>query len=483
MGGSRDQHDRIDDGARRRAPIAPWPVAIHRVRRQARPAAAFRRLVRRHATYVLACVTLAGTALAHAAGASAASATAHPGASAALPGEPIRVALIEGMSGAFANAGAAVERNVRFAIERVNARGGVRLRDGAHPLELVVLDSKGATDEALMQLRAAADQRVSFILQGNSSAVAAALVAAVDKHNAREPKQRMLFLNYSADDPALTESDCSFWHFRFDAHAGMRMNALAEVMRYDTSLKKVYLLNQDYSFGRQVSALARAALGAQRSDVAIVGDEFVPIGRVKDFAPYVAKIRASGADAVVTGSWGNDLTLLVKAAREQGLKARFYTFYGNSLGAPAALGDAGVGRVIAVADWHPNVGGAASDAFYTAFRARYPEPADDYPLLRISVMIDMLARAITRAGSAEPLAVAKALEGMRYGFDSGLHPSWMRAEDHQLIQPLYVMQMEKAGTPRVRFDNEGSGYGFRTVLALAPEQTVPRGACRMRRPQ
>jgi branched-chain amino acid transport system substrate-binding protein len=479
MGGAHDEQNRIGHDT---PCIARGPAAVLGQREPAGPAPGLRRWIWRCATFALACAALAGSALAHAAGAPVPTGDNH-GAGREPSGTPIRLALIEGMSGSFANAGAALERNVRFAIERVNARGGVKLRDGAHPLALVVLDSKGASDEALAQLRAAADQRVPFILQGNSSAVAAALVAAINKFNAREPTQRMLFLNYSADDPALTEGDCSFWHFRFDAHAGMRIGALAEVMRHDASLKKVYLLNQDYNFGRQVSALARAALGARRPDVAIVGDEFVPIGRVKDFAPYVAKIRASGADAVVTGNRGNDLTLLVKAAREQDLKVRFYTFYGNSLGAPAALGDAGVGRVIAVADWHPNVGGAASDAFYTAFRARYPEPADDYPLLRVSVMIDMLAQAITRAGSADPLAVAKALEGMRYGYDNGFHPSWMRADDHQLIQPLYVMRMEKAGTPHVRYDNEGSGYGFRTVLSVTPEQTVPRSVCRMRRPQ
>ncbi|MGH8779128.1 branched-chain amino acid ABC transporter substrate-binding protein [Paraburkholderia sp.] len=399
---------------------------------------------------------------------------------ASAAGEPIRLAMIEGMSGPFANAGAAVERNLRLGVEQVNARGGVKLADGAHPLELVVLDSKGSTEEALVQLRAAADQHIGFILQGNSSAVAAALLGAIDKQNAREPDNRELFLNYSADDPALTNANCSFWHFRFDAHAGMRMDALADVIQHDQSVKKVYLLNQDYSFGHDVSRLARAALAAKRPDISVVGDEFHPIGRVKDFAPYIAKIRASGADAVVTGNWGNDLTLLVKAAREQGLDTRFYTFYGNSLGAPAALGDAGVKRVLAVADWHPNAGGAASDAWYRAFRVRYPAAQDDYPVLRMELMIEMLAAAMTRAGSAQPAAVAHALEGMK--FDNGFHPVWMRADDHQLIQPLYVMEMDKAGTPGVRFDNEGSGYGFRTVLALPPERTAPATVCRMQRP-
>lgn len=415
------------------------------------------------------------------------------GASDAAAHVPIRLALIEGMSGPFADAGAAVERNVRFAIERVNARGGVKLSDGAHPLELVVLDSQGGVEQALVQLRVAADRHIPFVLQGNGSAVAAALVSAIDKQNVREPENRELFLNYSADDPALTGASCSFWHFRFDAHAGMRMNALADVIARDPSVKHVYLLNQDYSFGHDVSSLARTALAAKRPDIAIVGDEFHPIGRVKDFTPYIAKLRASGADAVVTGNWGNDLALLVKAAREQGFAGKFYTFYGNSLDAPAAIGEAGVKRVVAVADWHPNAGTAApadlrlphanasaSDAYYAAFRARFPAAHDDYALARIDVMIEMLADAMSRAHGTDAVAVAKALEGAKY--DNGFDRAWLRADDHQLIQPLYVIEMDKAGTPGVRFDNEGSGYGFRTVLALPPERTEMASECKMKRP-
>jgi branched-chain amino acid transport system substrate-binding protein len=311
--------------------------------------------------------------------------------------------------------------------------------------------------------------------------VAAALVAAVDRQNAREPDRRVLFLNYSADDPALTNDACSFWHFRFDAHAGMRMDALADALKDDRAVKKVYLLNQDYSFGHDVSREAQRALRERRPDIAIAGDEFHPIGRVKDFAPYIAKIRASGADAVITGNWGNDLTLLVKAAREQGLDTKFYTFYGNGLGAPAALGDAGVKRVIAVADWHPNAGSAASDAYYRAFRARYPAAADDYLVARMPLMVEMLAAAMTRAKSADPLAVARTLEGMKFDGE-GFHPMTVRAEDHQVIQPLYVMEMDKAGTKGVALDNEGSGYGFRTLLSVPADKTAQPTTCRMSRP-
>ncbi|MEC3765129.1 branched-chain amino acid ABC transporter substrate-binding protein [Cupriavidus sp. SS-3] len=393
--------------------------------------------------------------------------------------EPIRLGMIDGLSGPFANAGEAVARNLRLAIERINARGGVKTAEGVRPLELVTFDSKGNVDESLIQLRALTDKRIPFVLQGNSSAVAGALVSAINRHNARQPDARVLFLNYSAVDPSLTNENCSFWHFRFDASADMRMQALTEVIRQDQAVRRVYLIDQDYSFGHQVARSAREMLAARRPDIQIVGDEFHPIGKIKDFAPYIAKIKASGADAVITGNWGNDLTLMVKAAREGGLRAKFYTFYGNGLGAPAAMGDAGVGRVLAVAEWHPNVGGAASDAFYQEFRARYPEPKDDYVHLRMQMMVEMLARAIAQAGSTDAVKVARALEHMRYVND--FHEATVRADDHQVLQPLYVSVMERQGGA-VRFDNEGSGYGFRTVRKLKAAQTTLPTTCRMERP-
>ena len=274
-------------------------------------------------------------------------ATPLAGAAAPPQGAPIRVALIESLSGSFANTGEAVFRNIAWAMERVNARGGVALppaAGGARPLMLVRYDSKGTNEEALSALRSAIDGGARFVMQGNSSATAAALIDAINKHNQREPGKRVVFLNYSAVDPALTNEKCSFWHFRFDAHADMRMAALMEVVREDKALQRAYLIGQDYSFGQAVLREARRQLAAQRPDVAIVGDELHAVGRVKDFAPYAVKIKASGAQAVITGNWGNDLTLLVKAAREVGYDGMFYTFYGNALGAPAALGDAGVAR-------------------------------------------------------------------------------------------------------------------------------------------
>ena len=393
---------------------------------------------------------------------------------------PIRLALIEGLSGPFANTGEAVVRNIAWAVERVNARGGVKTAQGLRPMVLERYDSKGQSEEALSALKSAIDDGAQVVLQGNSSANAAALIDAINKHNEREPGKRVLFLNYSAVDPALTNEKCSFWHFRFDAHADMRMTALMQVLREDKPVKSVYLIGQDYSFGQAVLREAKRQLSEQRPDVKVVGDELHPMGRVKDFLPYAAKIKASGAQAVITGNWGNDLTLLVKSAREAGYEGKFYTFYGNALGAPAAIGEAGVGRVIAVADWLPNVPGKASEAFYQAFRQRFPKPAEDYVHVRMQLMVEALAQSIEKAGHTDPLAVALQLEKSRVSIAG--QSGQMRAEDHQFQQALVVGLMERQGTPGVPFDVEGSGYGFKVVRQISAEQARLPTTCKMQRP-
>ncbi len=394
-------------------------------------------------------------------------------------GAPTKLALIESLSGSFANTGEAVFRNLLWATERVNARGGVKLPGGARPLQLLRYDSKGSNEEALSALRAAIDDGVHFVLQGNSSATAAALIEAISKHNQREPGRRVVFLNYSAVDPLLTNERCNFWHFRFDAHADMRMAALMEVLREDKALQRAYLIGQDYSFGQAVLREARRQLSAQRPDVTIVGDELHPVGRVKDFAPYAVKIKASGAQAVITGNWGNDLTLLVKAAREVGYDGMFYTFYGNALGAPAALGEAGVGKVVAVADWLPNLPTEGSAAFYRAFRERFPKPQDDYVHMRMQLMIEALAQAMEKAASTDALPVARALEGASVSLYG--QAGAMRAADHQFQQSLVVGVMDRLGAPGVRFDVEGSGYGFCVVRQITAEKAQMPTSCRMLR--
>jgi branched-chain amino acid transport system substrate-binding protein len=404
---------------------------------------------------------------------------------------PIKIALIEALSGAFANTGEAVYRNLVWATERVNARGGITLADKKNRfLEMQRYDSKGQVEEALAMLRAAIDDGAQIIMQGNSSSVAAALIDAINKHNERVPDKRVLFLNYSAVDPILTNEKCSPWHFRFDAHADMRMAALMEVLREDRALKSVYLIGQDYSFGQAVLREAKRQLAVQRTDIAIVGDELHPLGRIKDFAPYAAKIKSSGAGAVMTGNFGNDLTLLIKACKEVGFEGKFYTFYGNALGTPAAIGEAGIGKVIAVADWLPNVGapdgivkGARqreADAFMQAFRKRFPKPEDDYVHMRMQLMMEALAQALQGTASAQSIDVIAVSQRLAKSNISLFGQTGsMRVADHQFQQPLVVGLMDKQGTPGVKYDVEGSGYGFRVIRVIEAAKAQMPTSCKM----
>jgi len=393
---------------------------------------------------------------------------------------PIKVAVIESFSGPFANTGEAVWRNMAWAVERVNQRGGVKLPAASRPLALERYDSKGQVEEALAALRSAIDGGARVILQGNSSAIAAALIEATQKHNDRDPSRQVLFLNYSAVDPALTQERCNFWHFRFDAHADMRMKALMDVMQADPLIERVYLIAQDYSFGQAFVREAKRQMAQMQRSPKVVGEELHAMGRVKDFMPYVQKIKASGAQAVITGNWGQDLSLLVKAARDAGYGGYFFTFYGNALGAPQAMGEAGVGKVFAVAEWMPNVAGPDSAAFYSAFKQRFPQPQDDYVHMRMQIMMEMWVRAVESAGSTEAQAVAFQLERGQLNFYG--HSAQMRESDHQLQQNLVVGLMDKLGQPGVKHDSEGSGYGFRVIKTLTARQAEFPSRCQMIRP-
>jgi len=395
----------------------------------------------------------------------------------------LKIAMIESLSGPFGNTGEAVYRNLLWATERVNARAATK---GGVKFELKRYDSKGQSEEATSALRSAIDDGAHIIMQGNSSAVAAVLIDAINKHNEREPSKRVLFLNYSAIDPALTNEKCSPWHFRFDAHVDMRMKALVEVLKEDTALKSIYIIGQDYSFGHAVAKEAKRQLALQRPDVVIVGEELHPIGRIKDFLPYAAKIKATGAQAVLTGNFGNDLTLLVKAAKDVGYEGKFYTFFGNALGAPAAIGDAGVGKVVAVADWLPNVPTAGSEAFYQAFKARFPNPADDYVHMRMQLMMEALSQAANKtilsnqSNAINIIATQAALTPVKVTFYA--QTGEMRAADNQFQQPLVVGLMDKQGAPGVKFDVEGSGYGFKVMKQISAKAAELPTTCKMAKP-
>ncbi len=398
-------------------------------------------------------------------------------ATSAVAAEPVKLAYIETLSGPLGAVGTLGQKNLQFIVDEFNKKGGVL---GGRPFEVVSFDSKGSPQEALAALKSVTDQGIPFVAQGNSSAVAGALIDAIGKHNERNPGKRVLFLNFAAVDPDLTDEKCSFWHFRFDPHSDMKMNAITDVMAKDPQIKKVFLINQDYAFGHQVTRAAKEMLAKKRPDIQIVGEDLHPIGRVKDFAPYVAKIRAAGADTVITGNFGQDLTLLVRAAADSKLDINWYTYYAGAYGSAAAIGDAGIGQVRNVVEWNPNVGNAAMDAYYAAYKAKHPAPADEFYYYRMKVMVEMLAKAIDQAKSTDAAKVATALEGMTHKGDFA--EVTMRKDDHQIQSPMVVATFAKLGTNGVKASLEGSGYGFGSAQIVPAKAIEMSTTCKMQRP-
>ncbi len=393
--------------------------------------------------------------------------------SAAPAADTIKIGLIDPLSGPFANIGQSSLKHFQAAVDHANRHGGAL----GVKLELVAFDNKSSTQEALINLQAAIAQGIRFVTQASGSNVAHALIEAINKHNERNPSRSILYLNYGAVDPALTNEKCSFWHFRFDASGTMKLEVLTTGIADDESVRTVYLLNQDYAWGQSVSRDAREMLARKRPELRIVGDDLHPLGKVKDFAPYVSKIIDSGADAVLTGNWGNDLALLVRAAKGAGLRARFYTLYASLQGTPGAIGEAGADRVKTVVTWHANIERNQMEEFANAFKEKHKE---DWGWLPSYIAVHMLVGAMEGARNTDPVKVAKALEGLSYLSPTG--PALMRREDHQLIQPLYLATFTKAGGPGVKYDAEGTGFGWRTDARIEPDQTVLPTSCKMQRP-
>ncbi|MEO8005910.1 MAG: branched-chain amino acid ABC transporter substrate-binding protein [Betaproteobacteria bacterium] len=386
----------------------------------------------------------------------------------------VRIALLAPLGGAMALQGESVSRQLHAAADDINAGGGLY---GGAKLEIVDFDDQLSPQQGLLALQSAIGSDIRFVTQGIGSNVGLALSDAIAKHNSRNPEQPVLFLNYGGLDPDMTNSKCQFWHFRFDANSDMRATALAEYLRSQPRIHKIYLINQDYAWGQAVSRAARQTILARRPDVSIVGDDLHPLAKVKDFAPYVAKIRASGADAVVTGNWGSDLSLLVRASREAGLDVQYFVLGTALKGLPTTLGRSGEGNLKVLVPWVRDEADARSAQFADDFRRK---SGDDWSFEQFRHMLRMFAAATNQAHSLEPLAVARALEGMRLAGDTG--ELWMRAEDHQLFNPLFIATLARSGTKGVSHDWEGSGYGWRADATIAIDTFRVPTTCRMTRP-
>ncbi len=389
----------------------------------------------------------------------------------AQQGETVKIAFMDPLSGPFANVGQNQLKSWQFAAERLSGSknpAGVKF-------EVTGFDNKGSPQESLNTLKAAIDQGFRYVTQGNGSGAGLAILDAVAKHNERNPGKEVVYLNYAAVDPAMTNEKCDYWHFRLDADTTMKMEALTTFMKDQPKVKSVYLLNQNYSHGQQVAKYFKEGITRKRPDVKIAGEDLHPIGQVKDFAPYVAKIKQSGADTIVTGNWGADLTLFVKALNDAGLKLPMYTYYAGVTGTPTALAAGGEGEVYVIAYGHSNhtgeIGQMGAD-----FKKKFN---DDYYTYATYNGTQVLAAAMAKAKSTNPVKVAAAMEGLSVKSFGG--DVTMRASDHQLQQSMFVTKWQKVDKKNA-YSVENTGYTFVPIKQMDPYVASTPTSCQMKRP-
>jgi branched-chain amino acid transport system substrate-binding protein len=388
----------------------------------------------------------------------------------AQKGETVRIAFMDPLSGPFANVGQNQLKAWQFAADKFS---GAKNPAGVK-FEVVGFDNKGSPQESLNTLKAAIDQGFRYVTQGNGSGAGLAIMDAVAKHNERNPGKEVIYLNYAAVDPSMTNEKCDYWHFRLDADTTMKMEALTTFMKDQPKVKNVYLLNQNYSHGHQVAKFFKEGMAHKRPDVKIVGEDLHPIGQVKDFSPYVAKIKQSGADAIVTGNWGQDLTLFVKALNDAGLKLPMYTYYAGVTGTPTALAAGGDSEVYVIAYGHMNHKGEIGQ-MVTDFNKKFD---DDYYTYATYNGIQLMGAAMAKAKSSNPVAVAKALEGLQVKSFAG--DVTMRASDHQLQQSMFVTKWQKA--KKGEYIVEKTGYTFVPIKQMEPYVASTPTSCQMKRP-
>ena len=388
-----------------------------------------------------------------------------------LAGQVVKLVWIDPLSGLMAPVGNNQLNSWKFAIDKFNQNNAAGVK-----FEIVGMDNKLSPTESLNALKSATDQGIRYVIQGNGSSVALALVDAINKYNERNPGKEVIFLNEAAVDPDLTNSKCSYWHFRYDADTTMKMEAMTTFMKDQKDIHKVYLLNQNYSHGHQVARYAKEYLQRKRPDIQIVGEDLHPLAQVRDFAPYIAKIKASGADSVITGNWGSDLALLVKAAVEGGYTGKFFTYYTGVTGTPTALGHNGEGKVYQVAYSAANMGGVY-DQWGLEFKQKYN---DDFYTGSIYRMLESLSAAMAKSGSTDPLKVAAALEGLKWKSLFGGEVE-MRKSDHQLQQPLYITVWQKVDKKHT-YSIENTGMTLAPVAEYPNYVSSTPTSCQMKRP-
>ncbi|HWL29371.1 MAG TPA: branched-chain amino acid ABC transporter substrate-binding protein [Burkholderiaceae bacterium] len=388
--------------------------------------------------------------------------------------DPLKIALVETLSGPQASTGLMYRAAVKYQLANLNEAGGWN----GEPIQIAEYDNQGGPAGASDKVKAAIAEGARVIIQGSSSAVSGQITEDVRKYNLRNPGKEVLFLNMGGEALELTGDKCHFYHFRFTTNAPIRVKTLVIAMKEAGDLgTKVYSMNQNYSWGNDMDKSIKAF--AKQGGYTVVESTLHDVNKIQDFSPYVSKIKASGAETVLTGNWSNDLLLLMKATRAAGLKVRFGTVFLDQVGNLANAGDTAVGHYIAHA-FNIQAGDEAAKfgEDYKAKTGHYPTFIEPQTVFGMRMLGEALKQTKPEDGKINITEVARNLEKVKITTPMG--EQHMRAEDHQVVLPIVVSKVTKDAKYKV----DGTDMGFDIVKRFTGEEAVNpvEATCKMKRP-
>lgn len=342
--------------------------------------------------------------------------------------EPIRVGLVTSQSGAFADAGAYVQKGVQFAVDEANRKGGI---DGRR-VELKIADDESTPDGGRRAAERLAGEGYNLLTGPIASSISLAIVQNLARWNA-------LLIDVAPKSDKLTGDSCKPRYFRTNQSDAMD---LAMVKEWAKTLKgnKYAVVASDYVWGRDSGEAFERAIKAQGKSVVLA--LYTPLG-ANDYSPYIAQLKAAKPDAIWVAEAGRDAIAFVKQAKQFGLIPAtnligqvLITDYTAKATGTALDGIAGTLGYVSDLDTPEN------KIFVAGWKSKFDELPVDYYAQAYNGM-EVLFDGVDKAGSVKPLDVAKALSGAT--LDTIYGSVKMRAADHQLLLPNFIARMEMVG--------------------------------------
>lgn len=340
--------------------------------------------------------------------------------------EPLKVALITSKSGAFSTMGADVASGIRFAVDEVNAKGGV---DG-RKVVLAEGDDESTPDAGRRVAEKLTREGSKFIIGPITSSISLAI-------NQNLARWDAAFIGTISKADKLTQDACSPRFVRTNHSDAMDLAMINEWVKGIPG-NNFAIMAADYVWGQDSAKSFEAAMTAQGKKVST--KLFVPLG-TKDYAPYIQQLKAAKVDAI----WVADVSGAVaftKQAADFGLipqtpiigHALLSNFVVNATGNALTNVPGNVG-------YTPDIDNPHSKAFSSAFKAKHQRlPSDTEGQAYNGAMV--LFQGVKLAGSVNPEAVTKALRGAQV--DTLYGPATIRKEDNQLLIPNYVARVKTA---------------------------------------